>query len=97
MIADLLCLIGQIVGVYAYAVAANEAGREWEKVPFAAGGLKYLLGVYAQLVEQNCQLIDQCDIQVALCVLYDLGRLGDLDAARQIGAGTDDALVEFID
>ena len=46
MIADLLCLISQIVGVYAYAVTANEAGSEREKVPFAAGGLKYLLSVY---------------------------------------------------
>jgi len=45
-----LGFVGQVVGVDADAVAANQTGAEREEVPFAAGGGKYGVGVEAEPV-----------------------------------------------
>ncbi|MNN96343.1 hypothetical protein D3C81_2153120 [compost metagenome] len=93
MVADALCLVGQVVGVDANAVATDQAGAEGQEVPLGAGGLEHLFGVDAHLVEDDRQFVDQGDVEVALGVLDDLGGLGDLDAAGLVGAGADDLAV----
>ena len=82
VIADLLRLVRQVVGVDADAVTADEAGAERQEVPLAAGGLQHFLGVDAEAVEDQRQLVDERDVDVALRVLDDLGGLGDADATR---------------
>ena len=79
MIADLLGLVGQVVGVDTDAVAADQAGPEGQEIPFGAGRLQDLQGVDARAVEDQGQFVDQGDVDVALGVLDDLGRLGHLD------------------
>ena len=46
------------------------------------GGLQHFLGVDAEAVEDQRELVDQRDVDVALRVLDDLGGLGHLDARR---------------
>ena len=90
-------LVGEVVGVDADAVAADQARAEGQEVPFAAGGLQDLQGVDAELAEDQRQFVHQGDVEVALGVLDDLGRLGDADAAGHMGAGGDDLAVEGVD
>ena len=90
-------LVGEVVGVDADAVAADQAGAEGQEVPFAAGGFQHFQGVDAELAEDQRQFVHQGDVEVALGVLDDLGRLGDADAAGAVGAGGDDLAVEGVD
>jgi len=72
-------------------VSAHQARLEGQEIPLAARRREYFLGVDLQAVE------DEGDVDVALGVLDDLGRLGDPDAAGLMGAGGDDAAVEVVD
>ena len=54
-------------------------------------------GIDADAIEYQGEFVDQRDIDVALGVFDDLGRLGDLDALALMRAGDDDAAVESID
>ena len=85
MVADLLRLVGQVVRIDADAVAADQAGAERQEVPLGAGRLQHFQGVDAELVEQDRQVVDQGDVEVALGVLDHLGRFGDLDASWPCG------------
>ena len=87
VIADLLRLVRQVVRIDADAVAADQARAERQEVPLAAGGVQHLLGVDAEAVEDQRQLVDQRDVDVALGVLDDLGGLGDPDAGGLVRAG----------
>jgi hypothetical protein len=73
MVAEHLRLVGEVVGVDADAVAADQAGPERQEVPFGSGRLEYLEGVDADTVEDDRELVNQRDVQVALGVLDDLG------------------------
>ena len=90
-------LVGEVIGVDADAVPADQPGAEGQEVPFAAGGLQHLQGVDAELAKDQRQFVHQGDVEVALGVLDDLGRLGDADAAGHMGAGGDDLAVEGVD
>ena len=81
VIADGDGLVGEVVGVDADAVPADQAGAEGQEVPLAAGGLQDLQGVDAELAEDHRQFVHQGDVEVALGVLDHLGGLGDADAA----------------
>ena len=53
VVADLLRLVGQVVGIDADAVAADQARSEGQEVPFAAGGFEHFQGVDAEAVEDQ--------------------------------------------
>ena len=97
VVADLFGLVGQIVGVDADAMPADHARTEGEKIPLAARCLENLERIDIEPVEDDRQLIDQGDVQVALGVLDDLGCFGDLQAGGREGAGGDDAGVKRVD
>ena len=97
MVANLLRLVGQIVGVHADAVPAHQARTEGQEVPFGAGRFQHLFGVDAQTLEDDGQFVDQGDVDVALGILDDLGGLGHGNRAGPEGAGGDDRGVELID
>ena len=97
MVAHFLRLVGQVVRVHANAVPAHQAGAERQEVPLGAGGFEHFERVDAELVEQDRQVVDQRDVEVALGVLDHLGGLGDLDAAGLVGACGDDARVQAVD
>jgi hypothetical protein len=88
-VAELLGLGGQVVRVDADAVTADQARGEAEEVPLGAGGVEHVLGADAHAVEDQRQLVHQRDVEIALGVLDDLGRLGDLDRRRAVDAGGD--------
>ena len=90
-------LVDQVIRIDADAMAADQAGAKIEKIPLCPGGLEHFLGVDAQTREDQRQLVDQRDVHVALRVLDRLGRLGDADARRTIGAGANDAPIQRVD
>ena len=83
LVAELLGLHRQVVRVDADAVAADEARLELQEVPLGAGGGEHVGRADAHAVEDDRQLVHQGDVEVALGVLDDLGRLGDLDAGAR--------------
>src|SRR6266852_6126729 len=97
VVAEHLRLVGEVIGVDADAVASDQAGAEREKVPFGSGRLENLEGIDAYAIEDDRQFVNQCDIQVSLSVLDDLGRFGDLDARDGVHAGLDYGAIEIDD
>ena len=97
VVADGLGLVGEVVGIDANAMAADQAGAEGQEVPFAAGGFEHFYRVDAEAGEEDGEFVDEGDVEVALGVFDDLGGFCDLDAAGGVGAGGDDAGVEGID
>ena len=97
LVAELLRLHRQVVRVDADAVAADQAGAELEEVPLRAGRLQHVGGADAHALEDDRQLVHQRDVEIALGVLDDLGRLGDLDRLRAVHARVDDRAVRVGD
>ena len=97
VVAHLCRLVGQVVRIHADAVAADQARPERQEVPLGAGRFQHVQGVDAELVEQDGEVVDQRDVEVALGVLDHLGGFRHLDAGRLVGAGGDDAGVQRID
>ena len=96
VIADALRLVRQVIGIDANAMATHQAGAKRQKIPFAARRQQHGLGVDAHPVENQGQLINQCDIQVALGVFDDFGRLGHFDAGRGMRANRDDLVIQRV-
>ena len=95
MVTEFVGLPGEVVGVDADAVAADEARLELEEVPLGAGRFEHLEGVDADAVKNDAELVDQGDVDVALGVLNDLGCLGHADAAGAVCARLDHEVVSL--
>ena len=84
-----LGLPGEVVGVYAYAVAAHKAGPEGEEVPLGSRRFEDVQGVNSHFVEDEGKFVYEGDVDVPLGVFYYLGGLGLFYAAGKVGpAGT---------
>ena len=79
MVAQFFGLGGEVVGVYADAMSADEPGGEPEEVPFGGGGVEHVLGADADFVEDDGEFVHERDIEVALGVFDDFGGFGDFD------------------
>ena len=97
VVAEHIGLMRQIVGIDADAVSPYQSRAEVQEIPFRARGFQYLGRVDSDLVEDQCELVDQRDVEVPLGVFDHLGGLGDLDAARPVHARRDDAPIELGD
>ena len=83
MVADRLGLVGDVEGIDADAVAADQARPEGQEIPLGAGGVEHVVRVDAQPVADQGDLVDQGDVDVALGVLQHLGELRDPDRGRR--------------
>ena len=88
--------MGEVVGINANAVAADEARFEGQKVPFSLGGGEDVSGVDIEFFEDKGELIDEADVHIALGVFDGFGGFGYFDAWGEVGAGFDDAEVELV-
>jgi hypothetical protein len=73
----------------------HQAGPKRQEVPLRAGRLEDLRRIDADPMEDQRQLVDEGDVDIALRVLDHLGRLGDLDAGDLVHSGRDDAAVHL--
>jgi len=55
------------------------------------------LGIDPQAIEDEGELVDERDVEVALGVLDDFGRLRDPNTTDLVGTGGDDASVQGVD
>ena len=69
-------------------------GRKFHLLPAA---VQHFLGIDPEAVEDERELVDERDVDVALRVLDDLGGFRHLDAGRLVRARLDDRGVELID
>ena len=74
-------------------MSAYQSGAELQEVPFRPCGFQNLVRVDADALENDAQLVDEGDVDVALRVFDDLGGLSHLDAGRAVGARLDDEVV----
>ena len=95
MIADGLGLGGQVVGIDADAVAADQARGERQEVPLGLRRGEHVAGAQPQAIEDQGELVHQGDVEVALGVLDDLGGFGDLDRGRAVQPGRHDRAVNL--
>ncbi len=79
MVTHLLGFVGDIKWIDADAVAADQAGAEGQEVPLGAGRRQHVLGVDSETVAYQRDFIDQGDVDVALGVLENFGKLGHAD------------------
>ena len=84
----------QVIRVNPDAVATYQPWFELEEIPLGACGFQHFIGIDAQLVKDDGQLVHQRDIEITLRVLDDFGRLGSLDAGCTMHTRHDDALVQ---
>lgn len=96
VVAVALGALGQVVGVDADAVSADESGLEGQEVPLGGCGFEDVGGVDAHQGEDFREFVDEGDVDVALGVLDYLGGFGYLDGGRQVGTGGYHAAVDFI-
>ena len=94
VVADLHRPVGQIVGIDADAVAADEARREVQEIPLGAGGVEHVVGGEPEGAEDLRHLVDEGDVDVALGVLDHLGGLGGADVAGDEHVAAVDRAVE---
>ena len=97
MIAKCLGLVREIIGVHADAVTANQARPERQEIPFGRSGIEDLVCVDAHPLEDDRQLVDQRDVEIALGILDHLGGFGDHDVGRNERPGINDLAIEGID
>ena len=95
MIADHFRLVGQIVGIDADAMAADQARTERQEIPLGAGRFQHFQRVDADFVENDGKFVHQRDIQITLGVFDHLGRFRDLDAGRAVDACGDDRFIQL--
>ena len=91
VISHRLGLMGKVIGVHANAVTTDETWPEGQEVPLGASGLQHGVSIDAHLIEDDCQLVDESDVQVTLRVLDHLGSLCHANAFGFVGAGGDNA------
>src|SRR5690606_25399621 len=94
VVAHLLRLVREVVGIDADAVAADEPRREGEEVPLGARGGEHVLGPQAQAVEDHRQLVHEGDVEIALGVLDHLRGLRGADRGGAVHADGDDRAVD---
>jgi len=93
-VADAFRFVGQVVGVDADAVPAYEAGAEVEEVPLGSRRLQHFQRIDAHFIEDDGQFVHQRDIDVALRVFDDLGRLRDFNRGNPVQTDLDDRTVD---
>ena len=79
----------QVIRINADAVPADQARLEIQEIPFGRRRGQHIASVDAKLMKDGGQFVHECDIEIALRVLDDLGGLGDLDRRRAVDAGLD--------
>ncbi len=94
MIAGFFGAKGQIIGIDADAVAADEARLKRHEIPFCPRGGEHVAGIDIERLEDQRQFVHECDVEIALGVLDHLGGFGDLDRRRAMNAGRDHRSVD---
>ena len=97
MVAQPLGLGGQVVGVDADAVAADQSRRERQEIPLGRGCRQHVGGADAETVADQGELVHQRDVEIALGVLEHLRGLGHPDRRRPMQPRGDDRAVHRLD
>ncbi|MCY1448764.1 hypothetical protein D9M71_654620 [compost metagenome] len=97
MITNGLCFVSQVIGIYTDAVTTHQSWAEWQEVPFRPRCFQNRLSIDTHLIKNKCQLIDQGNVQVALRVLNNLCRFGNLDTLGFMSSGDNDCVIQSID
>lgn len=77
-------------------MASDQPRSERQEIPLAASGLQDVQRIDSDALEDHRQFVDQCDVEITLRVLYDLGRLCYFQAAGLVGACNDDGGIQGI-
>ena len=87
MVAGFFGPVCQVVGIDADAMAADQAGRERQKIPFGLRGVEDVHRVDVEQMANRRELVHQGDVEISLRVFDHLRRLGDLDRGCFVDSG----------
>ena len=87
--------VGEVERIDADAMAAHQARRKIEEVPFGPCRVEHLEDRKSKPVADHRHLVDEGDVDVALGVLDGLGRLGGLDVAGDEHVAAGDRAVDL--
>jgi hypothetical protein len=68
-------------------VATDEARIEFLEIPLGRRGGQNIAGIDIEMFEQRRKLVHECDVEIALGILDDLGGFSDLDRRSAVNAG----------
>ncbi|MOA13995.1 hypothetical protein D3C78_1340700 [compost metagenome] len=94
MIAAILCLVGQIVGIDADAMTAYQARLEVQKVPLRPSSTQHCVRIDIHFVKEHRQLVHKSNINITLRILDYLGCLRHLQAIRAVNTRFDNQLIQ---
>ena len=97
VISQLLCCIGQVIGIHANAVAAHKARTESQRIPLRIHTRQDLICIDLHLIADHGDLIHKCDIDIPLTVLNHLYCLSGFNGRYREGTGFNDDIVYFLD
>src|SRR5574344_2027799 len=86
----------QIVGIHSNTMSSHQTGTHWNKIPLACGSLNHVVSVDTHGVENLGYFVHKSDIDVALCVLDNLGSLCHADTWGSMGAANQHRGIECI-
>src|SRR5208283_3990838 len=79
-------LMGQVVGVNAYAMSSHQPRQERQEVPLSPGCLEHISGPDSHAGKDHSQLIDKGNVDVTLGIFNDLGGLSYFNRRSKVGA-----------
>ena len=97
MIARFFGAISQVIRIDADTVTADQPRLKWHEIPFCPCSGEDVTGIDVKRLEDQRQLVHECDVEIALGVLDDLCGFGDLDRGRTVNACGDDRSVDLGD
>ncbi len=86
MVIQLFGLVHQVIRIDANAMATNQSGIKFQKVPFGSCGFNHVVGVDAHSVKDDRQFVHQGNVHIALGVFNDLSGFGHLDIRGTVNA-----------
>src|SRR5437764_473570 len=95
MVPELLGFRREVVRIHTDAVATDQAGIEFEKIPFRTRRVEHVTRADAEEVADLRDLVHERNVEVSLRVLDGLRRLRNLDRRRKMNARFDDGAIEF--
>ena len=96
MIAELFRSICQIIRIHADAMTADKTGLESKRVPFGVHAGKNLICIDLQLIANDCNLIHERNVDIALAVLNNLDSFRRLNAGNRERASFDNDIIHLL-
>ena len=89
--------LSKIVRVNTNAVSTYQTGTERKEIPLGASSFQNVKGINTHLIEDLGKFVYECDVDISLAILNNLGCLCHLDSGSKVGTSSNHRRVNLID